>query len=60
MEDSATVQCPWCWETISLYIDPESQGELVEDCEVCCRPWVLYISRGHDGEAAIQIAAGNQ
>ena len=38
MSDSTEVQCPWCWERVTLYIDPETQGEFVEDCEVCCRP----------------------
>lgn len=32
-------QCPYCWQEISLLLDPSvSDLEYVEDCEVCCRP----------------------
>ena len=31
--------CPYCWETISMVLDPsEEESEYIEDCEVCCRP----------------------
>jgi len=37
-------QCPYCWQTISMLLDTGAQKqEMVEDCEVCCRPiQVLY------------------
>lgn len=32
-------QCPYCWETISVLVDPSiSHQTYVEDCEVCCNP----------------------
>ncbi|WP_452221442.1 CPXCG motif-containing cysteine-rich protein [Lacinutrix salivirga] len=32
-------QCPYCWETISMLLDPSvNQQTYVEDCEVCCNP----------------------
>lgn len=32
-------QCPYCWEEISMLLDPsETQQQYIEDCEVCCRP----------------------
>lgn len=32
-------QCPYCWEEISVLLDPSvSQQTYIEDCEVCCRP----------------------
>lgn len=32
-------QCPYCWETISVLLDPsEPVQNYVEDCEVCCNP----------------------
>lgn len=32
-------QCPYCWEEISMLLDPSiSQQTYVEDCEVCCNP----------------------
>jgi len=32
-------QCPYCWEEISMLLDPSvKQQTYVEDCEVCCQP----------------------
>ena len=32
-------QCPYCWEEISVLLDPSvSTQTYIEDCEVCCRP----------------------
>ncbi|MBM1104621.1 CPXCG motif-containing cysteine-rich protein [Aurantibacter crassamenti] len=32
-------QCPYCWEEISMLMDPSIQQQTyVEDCEVCCNP----------------------
>ena len=31
--------CPYCWEQISMLLDPDMSGEAyVEDCQVCCNP----------------------
>ena len=31
-------ECPYCWETISMLLDPSVSTSDVEDCEVCCNP----------------------
>ncbi|MGB5431003.1 CPXCG motif-containing cysteine-rich protein [Eudoraea sp.] len=32
-------QCPYCWEEISMLLDPSiAQQQYVEDCEICCNP----------------------
>ena len=32
-------QCPYCWEQISMLLDPSVLHQsFVEDCEVCCNP----------------------
>ena len=32
-------QCPYCWEEISMLLDPSILRQTyVEDCEVCCNP----------------------
>ncbi len=31
-------QCPYCWEEISMLLDPSASLSYVEDCEVCCNP----------------------
>lgn len=31
--------CPYCWEQISMLLDPDmSEEPYVEDCQVCCNP----------------------
>ena len=38
-ETTAEVSCPYCGETITVFLDlsVESQS-YIEDCSVCCRP----------------------
>ena len=37
-------QCPYCWETISMLMDPSShEQQYVEDCEVCCNPMEITV-----------------
>ena len=32
-------QCPYCWQQISMLLDPSiGKQEYIEDCEVCCNP----------------------
>lgn len=32
-------QCPYCWEEISMLLEPtDREQQYIEDCEVCCRP----------------------
>jgi len=41
--------CPYCGETITLLIDFSADVQnYIEDCEVCCRPITVKISRGID------------
>lgn len=43
-------RCPYCGEEVEVQVDavgPTSET-YVEDCPVCCRPWVVHVSR--DGE----------
>lgn len=38
-------QCPYCWEEISVLLDPSvSKQTYIEDCEVCCRPIEFHVS----------------
>jgi hypothetical protein len=55
METSATVQCPYCFEAVSLYVDPGTEGDYVEDCEVCCQPWQVHVERDADGGLRVTI-----
>jgi hypothetical protein len=53
-EDTATVRCPYCRERVELYVDPDTQGTYVEDCEVCCRPWQVTAWR-EQGRLRVQV-----
>ena len=55
MDDTAELTCPYCFEQVEVYVDPQSEGLLNRDCDVCCRPWAMQVSRGLDGELFIQV-----
>jgi hypothetical protein len=42
------VTCPYCGEPGRIYVEADVVGEFVQDCEVCCNPWLVSVSR--DGE----------
>lgn len=48
MEETVWVRCPYCRERVELYVDPDTNGQLVEDCAVCCRPWLVTVERAGD------------
>ena len=54
MSDSFLVTCPYCGEEIELYLEPDVKGELVQDCEVCCNPWLIRVSTDA-GERNVQV-----
>ncbi|QRN95777.1 CPXCG motif-containing cysteine-rich protein [Archangium violaceum] len=45
--DEQTQLCPYCGEEVEVAVDPggPSSETYVEDCPVCCRPWVVYVCR---------------
>ena len=43
-----TVICPYCGEEVQVYIEPDVQGSLVIDCEICCQPWHVHVTRDRD------------
>jgi len=54
-DDLVSVQCPYCGEWQSILLDPESIGEMVQDCEVCCEPWQMTVRRGPGGKLAVSL-----
>ena len=60
-ETEAIVQCPHCGEANEVNLDPGSgaEQEYVEDCQVCCRPWLMYVKYGRDGTAEIEVYAAD-
>ncbi len=57
--DSHQVECPYCGEALDLYIEPDVRGTLVQDCEVCCNPWLVRVhGRGDDRWVSVARADG--
>lgn len=55
--DSVRVQCPYCFEWVEITLEPDVQGDMVQDCEVCCRPWQLSVRRrGHKVRVRVERA----
>ncbi len=49
-------QCPYCWEEISMLMDPSvPEQTYVEDCEVCCNP--MEVSPRFESNALISFEA---
>jgi hypothetical protein len=48
VEDRFLVTCPYCGEEIEIYVEPDTAGTLVQDCEACCNPWRLVIDDSDD------------
>ncbi len=61
MDDQFTVICPYCGESIDVYVEPGMRGSFVQDCEVCCNPWRLrLIGRGDDRYLDVSRADGSE
>ena len=55
------VTCPYCEESVEIYIEPETRGTLVQDCEVCCNPWQVRVeSDGDDRWVEVSRADGSE
>ena len=57
----ADVTCPHCGETVTIALDPGGGPlqEYVQDCEVCCRPWLLHVRYGSGGQVEVRIEEGD-
>lgn len=53
--DIVSVQCPWCFEVVEIDLDPETEGTFIQDCEVCCNPWQLTVTRDDDGTPEVMV-----
>ena len=58
-ETEAHVTCPHCGETTDVALDPGGgeEQEYIEDCQVCCRPILMYVRYLRDGRAAVEVYA---
>ena len=60
---SEDIACPYCGETITLFIDtqPDDQSagdqHYIEDCQVCCRPIDIRVRVDQDGDVHVDARA---
>ena len=59
METQFTVTCPYCGEDVEIYVEPDVNGTLVQDCEICCNPWQLRVTWDDDGERWVEVLRGD-
>jgi len=61
MTDQFDVECPYCGEQVEIYLEPDVRGSLVQDCEVCCNPWTIRVTReGDDRYVEVSKADGSE
>jgi hypothetical protein len=49
------VTCPYCGEEVVIHVEEDVRGRFVQDCEVCCNPWRVRVTRSH-GERTVEVA----
>jgi hypothetical protein len=55
------VTCPYCGQDVELALEEDVAGSLVQDCEICCNPWLLRVrGRGDAREVSISRADGSE
>jgi hypothetical protein len=58
MKEEFVVNCPYCGEDVDVYLERDVQGSLVQDCEVCCSPWLLCVE-GEDDERTVTVTCAD-
>jgi hypothetical protein len=58
VETAFTVYCPYCGESVEIYLEPDILGTLVQDCEVCCQPWQLRVDYDQ-GDRYVSVTRGD-
>jgi len=48
MSEDFVVTCPYCGEDVDVHLERDVHGSVVQDCDVCCNPWLLRIESDDD------------
>ena len=58
LNDTARVSCPYCGEASELPVDLVGGAiqQYVQDCEICCRPWLVRVKVDGEGYASVSVA----
>jgi hypothetical protein len=60
VDDEFVVTCPSCGEDVEVRLESDVRGSLVQDCEVCCNPWLVRVSgSGDDRWVAVSSIDGS-
>lgn len=54
-DETHLVTCPYCGEEIEIYVELDVRGSYVQDCEVCCNPLTVRVSR-ENGESYVEVS----
>lgn len=56
----AVVMCPYCGEETEITVDPGggSKQAYVEDCPVCCSPWMVHVQYS-GGDVSVSVEQTN-
>ena len=61
VESEFSVECPYCGEVVTIYVEPDVRGSFVQDCEVCCNPWLVRVAwDGEDRWVEVSRADGSE
>lgn len=54
--DFVVLHCPYCGESFETAVDASAGDtqDYIEDCAVCCRPIVVHVAVGDDGDLAVR------
>jgi len=55
--EETTVTCPYCAQRVSIALDPSggANQEYDEDCQVCCRPWLVRVRYDDHGGLEVSV-----
>jgi transposase-like protein len=58
----AEVTCPYCSEEQTITLDPGSgdHQQYVEDCQICCRPWTVFVTYDVEGQAEVALEPADE
>ena len=61
MDDEFVVMCPYCGEEVEIRVEADVTGSFIQDCEVCCNPWRVRVSReGDERHVDVHRADGSE
>ena len=59
--DEFAVTCPYCGEEGVIHVEEDVRGSFVQDCEVCCNPWRVHLTRTSEGcDLTVSRADGSE